>query len=75
MILYLASPVFMMIAYSFNAKPLNNVDNPRQSAELVCCTLAWWKGILDIKELNTALDHLDRRGVAGSVLRDDLRDA
>jgi spermidine/putrescine transport system permease protein len=55
MIIYLASPVFMMIAYSFNAGPLSNIDNPRQSAELVCCTLAWWKGILDIDELNSAL--------------------
>jgi spermidine/putrescine transport system permease protein len=55
MILYLASPVFLMIAYSFNAKPLSNIDNPRQSAELVCCTFAWWRGILDIKELNHAL--------------------
>jgi spermidine/putrescine transport system permease protein len=55
MILYLASPVFMMIAYSFNAGPLENIDNPRQSAEIVCCTLAWWRGIFDIDELNTAL--------------------
>jgi spermidine/putrescine transport system permease protein len=55
MIVYLASPVFMMIAYSFNSGPLSNIDNPRQSAELVCCTLAWWKGILDIDELNSAL--------------------
>lgn len=55
MIVYLASPVFMMIAYSFNAQPLGNVDNPRQSAELVCCTLEWWKGIVDIDELNSAL--------------------
>jgi spermidine/putrescine transport system permease protein len=55
MIVYLASPVLVMIAYSFNAKPLSNLDNPKQSAELVCCTLAWWKGILDINELNRSL--------------------
>jgi len=55
MIVYLASPVFMMIGYSFNSQPLGNLDNPRQSAELVCCTFAWWSGIFDIEELNSAL--------------------
>jgi spermidine/putrescine transport system permease protein len=52
MIVYLASPVFMMIIYSFN-DVLN--EPPRQSAQFTCCTLRWWQQITDITELNTAL--------------------
>ena len=49
MIVYLAFPVFVMIMYSFN-----NVAN-RQVAEFTCCTLAWWREIGAVPELNDAL--------------------
>jgi spermidine/putrescine transport system permease protein len=52
-IFYLASPVFLMILYSFNV--LHNQAQPRQSARFVCCTVQWWTEIFDITELNQAL--------------------
>jgi spermidine/putrescine transport system permease protein len=52
-IFYLASPVFLMILYGFNV--IQNEAQPRQTARFVCCTLEWWRQILDITELNAAL--------------------
>jgi spermidine/putrescine transport system permease protein len=53
MIFYLATPVFLMILYSFNV--LHNQEQPRQTARFICCTTQWWTEILDIPELNQAL--------------------
>jgi spermidine/putrescine transport system permease protein len=50
MILYLASPVFLMILYGFN-----NINGERQVAKFTCCTLNWWKNILAVPPLNEAL--------------------
>jgi spermidine/putrescine transport system permease protein len=50
MIVYLASPVFLMIVYGFN-----DIRGERQVARFTCCTLNWWKGYRQIPELNTAL--------------------
>ena len=49
-ILYLASPVFLMILYSFN-----NIRGERQIAKFTCCTLNWWKQFRVIPDLNEAL--------------------
>ena len=50
MIVYLASPVFLMIVYSFN-----KLNGERQIAKFTCCTLEWWKGYRQIPDLNEAL--------------------
>jgi spermidine/putrescine transport system permease protein len=52
-IFYLASPVFLMILYSFNV--ILNQEQPRQTARFICCTVQWWTEIFDITELNQAL--------------------
>jgi spermidine/putrescine transport system permease protein len=49
-ILYLASPVFLMILYSFN-----NIRGERQVAKFTCCTLKWWRQYRVIPDLNEAL--------------------
>ena len=50
MIVYLASPVFLMILYSFN-----EIRGERQVARFTCCTLKWWTGWRQIPDLNEAL--------------------
>lgn len=50
MIVYLASPVFLMILYSFN-----DIRGERQVARFTCCTLNWWRGWRQIPDLNEAL--------------------
>jgi spermidine/putrescine transport system permease protein len=50
MIVYLASPVFLMILYSFN-----DIRGERQVARFTCCTLRWWTGWRQIPDLNEAL--------------------
>jgi spermidine/putrescine transport system permease protein len=50
MIVYLASPVFLMILYSFN-----NIRGERQVPEFTCCTLNWWKAYREFPDLNAAL--------------------
>ena len=50
MILYLASPVFLMILYGFN-----NIQGERQVPKFTCCTLNWWKNILAVPALNESL--------------------
>jgi spermidine/putrescine transport system permease protein len=50
MILYLASPVFLMILYAFN-----DLAGERQTAQFTCCTLQWWRQMTVIVELNEAL--------------------
>jgi ABC-type spermidine/putrescine transport system permease subunit II len=47
MIIYLASPVFLMILYGFN-----NIAGERQVPKFTCCTLNWWKNILAVPALN-----------------------
>jgi spermidine/putrescine transport system permease protein len=50
MIVYLASPVFLMIVYSFN-----DLRGERQIAKFTCCTLRWWQGYRQIPDLNEAI--------------------
>ncbi|MET0802177.1 MAG: ABC transporter permease [Actinomycetota bacterium] len=50
MILYLASPVFIMILFSFN-----KLSGQRQIAKFTCCTLTWWGEMFEIPALNDAL--------------------
>jgi spermidine/putrescine transport system permease protein len=50
MIVYLASPVFLMILYSFN-----NIRGERQVPAFTCCTLNWWKAYREFPDLNAAL--------------------
>ena len=50
MILYLASPVFLMILYGFN-----DLEGERQTAKFTCCTLNWWRNWLAFPDLNEAL--------------------
>lgn len=50
MIVYLASPVFIMIVFSFN-----DIAGQRQIAEFTCCTLNWWREILAIPALNESV--------------------
>ncbi len=50
MIVYLASPVLLMIVYSFN-----DIRGERQIAKFTCCTLNWWRQYRVIPDLNAAL--------------------
>ncbi len=50
MIIYLASPVFVMILFSFN-----KLVGQRQIAKFTCCTLVWWQEMFAIPALNEAL--------------------
>ncbi len=50
MIVYLASPIFVMILYGFN-----DIAGERQVARFTCCTLNWWKNIAAIPPLNESL--------------------
>ncbi len=49
-IIYLASPVFIMILFSFN-----KLLGERQIAKFTCCTLDWWTDMFAIPALNEAL--------------------
>jgi spermidine/putrescine transport system permease protein len=51
MIVYLASPIIVMIVFSFNVLQ----GQERQVAKFTCCTLDWWQGLLDQQSLNEAL--------------------
>jgi spermidine/putrescine transport system permease protein len=50
MIVYLASPVFIMILFSFN-----KLSGQRQIAKFTCCTLTWWSEMFAIPALNESL--------------------
>jgi spermidine/putrescine transport system permease protein len=50
MILYLTSPVLLMIMYGFN-----DIQGERQTAKFTCCTLNWWKNWLAQTDLNQSL--------------------
>jgi spermidine/putrescine transport system permease protein len=50
MIVYLASPIFIMIMFSFN-----KLVGQRQIAKFTCCTLSWWSELFAIPGLNEAL--------------------
>jgi spermidine/putrescine transport system permease protein len=50
MIIYLASPIFIMILFSFN-----KLLGQRQIAKFTCCTLTWWQEMFAIPALNEAL--------------------
>jgi spermidine/putrescine transport system permease protein len=50
MIIYLASPVLVMIIYGFN-----DIAGERQVARFTCCTLNWWKNFLAVPPLNEAI--------------------
>jgi spermidine/putrescine transport system permease protein len=49
MIVYLASPVLVMIMYSFN-----ELRGERQVARFTCCTLDWWRNWNAVGALNEA---------------------
>jgi spermidine/putrescine transport system permease protein len=49
-IVYLASPIFIMILFSFN-----DLVGERQIADFTCCTLGWWREAFVIPPLNEAL--------------------
>jgi len=63
MILYLAFPVLVMIMYSFNV-----LEGRRQVAEFTCCTVAWWRGIRDVPELNVALGTSIRVAIPAALI-------
>jgi spermidine/putrescine transport system permease protein len=63
MIVYLASPVFLMILYSFN-----DIRGERQIARFTCCTLNWWRGWRQIPDLNEALWTSLRVAVPASLI-------
>lgn len=50
MIIYLASPVLVMVLYGFN-----DLAGERQIPRFTCCTLDWWRQAAEIKPLNDAL--------------------
>lgn len=50
MIVYLASPVLLMVLYGFN-----NLSGERQIPRFTCCTLDWWRQATEITPLNDAL--------------------
>jgi spermidine/putrescine transport system permease protein len=50
MIFYLASPIFIMILFSFN-----KLVGQRQIAKFTCCTLNWWQNLFEIGGLNQSL--------------------
>ncbi|HXF37527.1 MAG TPA: ABC transporter permease [Actinomycetota bacterium] len=52
MIVYLTSPVFLMILYSFN-----DVPRERQTVRFWGPTLDWWKNLFDVPGLTAALQH------------------
>jgi spermidine/putrescine transport system permease protein len=62
-IVYLASPVFLMILYSFN-----NIRGERQVAKFTCCTLKWWRQYRVIPDLNEALLTSIKVAVPSSVI-------
>lgn len=52
MILYLTSPVFLMVLYSFN-----DIPQERQTVRFWGFTLDWWRNLLDVPGLTAALQH------------------
>ena len=52
MMFYLASPIFVMIAYSFNDVPLE-----RQQAKFFGLTTAWWRNLFDFPNLTSSIEH------------------
>ncbi|MDH5313771.1 MAG: ABC transporter permease, partial [Actinomycetota bacterium] len=50
MIVYLASPIFVMIMFSFN-----KLVGQRQIAKFTCCTINWWTELFAIPALNQAI--------------------
>ena len=67
MIVYLASPVFLMILYSFN-----DIRGERQISKFTCCTLRWWSGYRQIPDLNEALWTSIRVAVPSAIIASAL---
>ncbi|MEO8291556.1 MAG: ABC transporter permease [Actinomycetota bacterium] len=67
MIVYLASPVFLMILYSFN-----NIRGERQVPAFTCCTLNWWKNYREFGDLNTALATSIKVAIPASLIASGL---
>ncbi|MBA3689931.1 MAG: ABC transporter permease [Actinobacteria bacterium] len=63
MIVYLASPVFLMILYSFN-----NIRGERQVPAFTCCTLNWWRNYRELGDLNTALANSIKVAIPASLI-------
>ncbi|MEP6475690.1 MAG: ABC transporter permease [Actinomycetota bacterium] len=67
MIVYLASPVFLMILYSFN-----NIRGERQVPAFTCCTLNWWRNYREFGDLNTALATSIKVAIPASLIASGL---
>jgi spermidine/putrescine transport system permease protein len=67
MIVYLASPVFLMILYSFN-----DIQGERQVPKFTCCTLNWWKNYREFGDLNTALATSIKVAIPASLIASGL---
>jgi spermidine/putrescine transport system permease protein len=67
MIVYLASPVFLMILYSFN-----DIQGERQVPKFTCCTLNWWKNYREFGDLNTALATSIKVAIPASLVASGL---
>jgi spermidine/putrescine transport system permease protein len=64
MIVYLASPVLMMIVFSFNVLR----GQERQVADFTCCTLEWWSNPFAVQELNEALGNSIKVAVPAALI-------
>jgi spermidine/putrescine transport system permease protein len=67
MIVYLASPVFLMILYSFN-----KLHGERQVARFTCCTFNWWRGYRQIPDLNASLVTSLKVAIPSSIIASAL---
>jgi len=63
MIIYLASPIFVMILFSFN-----RLIGERQVATFTCCTLEWWNDMFGVQGLNKALVTSIKVAVPASIV-------
>lgn len=67
MIVYLASPIFLMILYSFN-----DIRGERQVPAFTCCTLNWWKNYREFPDLNAALATSIKVAIPASLIASAL---
>ena len=62
MMLYLASPIFLMILFGFN-----DVPGERQVPRFYGFTLDWYRNLLDVPDLTKALEHSFRVAIPSSI--------
>jgi spermidine/putrescine transport system permease protein len=63
MIIYLASPIFVMILFSFN-----KLIGERQVATFTCCTFEWWGDMFGVQGLNKALATSIKVAIPASIV-------